>query len=157
MKAVFWIGRSGVLGSTIRAFKRRGVSHAELLFSDGWAGTSDREKGGVVLYDLGTPAPADWVVLPLPDTINEDRARALLMGELGARYDWLGIALAQTLPWNRQNPKRWFCSEIVAAALKLAYPRTLLDVVPHQMDPAGLLDTLAERMPALRGEAEAGA
>ena len=152
MKAIFWIGRSGALGSSIRAFKQRGVSHAELLFSDGYAGTSDREKGGVVIYQLD-PRPADWVVLDLPDTCNEDRARALIQDEVGAAYDWLGIAMAQVLPWNREDPTKWFCSEIVAAALRLAYPRTLADVTPHQLDPAGLLDLLDERMPYLRAEA----
>jgi hypothetical protein len=154
MRAIFWIGRSGILGSAIRAYKLRGVSHAELLFSDGIAGTSDREKGGVVLYDLGRPSKADWVAIDLPDhPAGEERARALIASELGAGYDWLGIALAQVLPWGRQDPRRWFCSELVAAALARAYPASMGDVIPHRLDPAGLLDLLVRRAGDLRMEA----
>lgn len=146
MKAIFWIGKSGLLGSAIRAFKHRGVSHVELLFSDGMAGTSDREKGGVVLYHLGDPDPADWITIEIPGILpdEERRIRAFIEGELGCPYDMMGIIFAQVFPWHRESPTAWFCSELVVAALKTVLPG-LFPKRPCDYDPAAVLLILTER------------
>lgn len=53
---------------------------------------------------------------------------------LGAAYDYRGILLSQVLALGRHNEARWFCSELVAAALGLPNPQRvspqfLFDVV----------------------------
>lgn len=38
-----------------------------------------------------------------------------LQSQLGKKYDWLGIL--GYITFNFENPKRWYCSELAAAAL----------------------------------------
>lgn len=144
MKAIFWIGKCSLVGTLIRAFKRHGVSHAEIMFSDGVCGTSE-PKNGVVLRKINF-RPEDWVVLELPCTpIQEELVRAFFEKELGCPYDWKGILCAQILGWNRSSPTAWFCSEICTAALQEVY-KQLAGVKPASVDPAKELILLEERV-----------
>jgi len=146
MKAIFWIGRSGLFGSLIRFFKHRGISHAEVLFSDGFSGTSDASLGGVVLYKLEPFNPLDWFVLDLPATLEQEiEVRRFFMEEAGAGYDWKGIFFSQLFRWNWASKNRWFCSEACTAALQRVYPQ-LLDLKPCQIDPAELAQILEDRI-----------
>lgn len=38
--------------------------------------------------------------------------------QIGKKYDWLGICAFIFRKRNWQNPKKWFCSELVAASFK---------------------------------------
>jgi hypothetical protein len=144
MKAIFWIGKCGLFGTLIRAFKRRGVSHAEIMFSDGVSGTA-QPRGGVVLRKIDFK-PEDWFVLDLPCTpIQEEVVRAFFEKELGCPYDWSGIVFAQVLGWNWQSKEKYFCSEVCTAALKEIY-KQLADVKPWRCDPAKELILLEERV-----------
>jgi len=144
MKAIFWIGKCGLVGTLIRAFKRRGVSHAEIMFSDGVCGTS-QPNGGVVLRHIDFNR-ADWVVLDLPCTPEQEAAvRAFFVEELGCPYDWSGILFAQILGWNWQSKKKYFCSEVCVAALQKAYS-ALAGLKPWRVDPAKELIELEERV-----------
>lgn len=146
MKAIFWIGRSGFFGSLIRFFKHKGISHSEILFSDGYAGTSDADKGGVVLYKLDPFVSTDWYVIDLPVTLEQEvEVRRFFVEEAGAKYDWKGIFFSQVFPWNWASKTRWFCSESCTAALQRIYPQ-LLDLKPCQVDPASLATILEDRI-----------
>ena len=146
MKVIFWIGKSSILGSAIRMFKHRGVSHSEILFTDNVSGTSDRDKGGVVLYSIPKLDPTEWVAIDIPCTIAQEAImREFFISELGCGYDWKGILFAQMLPWGRESKDKWFCSEICTAALKLAYPHTFSDITPCEVDPAELLKLITAR------------
>ena len=144
MKALFWIGQCSLIGTLIRVFKRHGVSHAEIMFSDGVSGTSE-PKNGVVLRKIDF-RPEDWFVLELPCTpIQEEVVRAFFVRELGCPYDWKGILCAQILGWNRSSPEAWFCSEICIASLQTIY-KQLADVVPASVDPSKELTLLEVRV-----------
>lgn len=144
MKAIFWIGKCGLVGTLIRAFKRRGVSHAEIMFSDGVCGTA-QPNGGVVLHRIDF-RPEDWVVLDLPCTpIQEEIVRFFFLREAGCPFDWSGIIFSQILGWNWQSKEKYFCSEVCTAALKQIYPE-LADVKPWRTDPAKELSLLEARV-----------
>ena len=142
MKAIFWIGKCGLVGTLIRAFKRRGVSHAEIMFSDGVCGTA-QPNGGVVLRHINFNR-ADWIVLDLPCTPGQEATvRGFFEQELGCPYDWSGLLFAQILGWNWQSKQKYFCSEICVAALQKAYP-ALAGLKPWRIDPAKELTKLEE-------------
>jgi uncharacterized protein YycO len=42
--------------------------------------------------------------------------------QVGKGYDWAGIFLCQVLDFNIDNPNKWFCSEVLAAAFKMPRP-----------------------------------
>lgn len=137
MKAIFWIGRSGFFGSLIRLFKHRGISHCEIMFSDGFSGTADSAKGGITLYPIAFN-PADWFVIDIPCTpAEETTVRQFFLDEAGCGYDWLGIVFCQVFHWGWGSKNKWFCSEACMTALRPLFPE-FKDIKPYQVDPATL-------------------
>jgi len=144
MKAIFWVGKGTIFDGAIRAFKRGGVSHSEIMFSDGFCGTS-YPGVGVVLRPL-VVRPEDWVILELPCTPEEEaKVRAFFVEEAGCGYDWLGIVFAQVLGWHWQSKTKYFCSETTIAALQRIYT-VLNGLKAWREDPASVLVILAERV-----------
>ena len=94
-------------------------SHCELVFSDGLSGSSSYIDGGVrfkrIAYD-----PAHWDFIDLPPSL-EPYARDWFRANDGAPYDLMGN-VRFVLPWLADSDKGWFCSEAMAAALKLKEP-----------------------------------
>lgn len=123
---------------------RSEYSHCELVFhaSDIMNGkslcaSSSARDGGVRLKYIDLSS-GHWDVYDLPqlDDIDEAEARAWFYEKSDARagYDWLGL-LWFVLPIKAFNdPRRYFCSEAIAAALGLAKP--------HKIHPQKLLDRL---------------
>ena len=114
-------------------------SHCELVFGgiDPPAGSycaSATARGGIVRFtriDLGS---GRWDVFPLLtlDGFDEAYARQWFNEHAGARYDYFGL-LWFLLPIKAINhPKRFFCSEAMAHALRLRSP--------HKFHPQRLLD-----------------
>ena len=52
-------------------------------------------------------------------TRSQEPALAWFRAHMGERYDWMGV-LRFALPFLRQRPGKWFCSEAVAEALGVA-------------------------------------
>ncbi|MFA6132447.1 MAG: hypothetical protein WC869_00370 [Phycisphaerae bacterium] len=146
MKAIFWIGKVGFFGTLVRLFKRDGISHSALLFSDGFCGTSQPGRG-IVLYKLAPFNTADWFIIDLPCTPEEEaRVRSFFeVDEAGCKYDWRGIAFCQVLRWGWHSNTRWFCSEACLAALQRIYT-ALQGLKPWYVDPADLATVLDERV-----------
>jgi hypothetical protein len=137
MKAIFWIGPSGFFGSLIRLFKHRGISHCEILFTDGFSGTSDSAKGGIALYPLAINT-ADWFVIDIPCSLAEEaKVRQFFVDEAGCGYDWVGIVFCQVFHWTWRSETKWFCSEACLAALQPLFPE-LKNIRPFEVDPATL-------------------
>lgn len=150
MKAIFWIGKVSLFGSLVRLFKRQGISHCEILFSDGYSGTSDPTKDGIVLYKAAPINPADWFVIDLPVTPEEEAKVRVFFetDEAGCKYDWRGIIFCQVFRWGWHSSTRWFCSEACLAALQRIYP-ALDGIKPWYVDPADFANILEERIPTL--------
>lgn len=137
MKAIFWIGPTNFFGSLIRLFKHRGIAHCEIMFSDGFSGTS-KPNCGIALYPLAFN-PADWFVIDIPCTQTQEAQvrKFFAVDEAGCGYDWLGIAFCQVFHWGWGSKDKWFCSEACMTALRPLFPE-FKDIKPHQVDPATL-------------------
>lgn len=89
-------------------------SHCELVI-DGTCYSSSFRDGGVrsKLIDFTN---GKWDVFPIAG--DEEAAWRWFQEHKGQRYDWQGI-VRFVLPFVRQRPDEFFCSEAVAAALGL--------------------------------------
>ena len=123
MKAAFYSGtRPGLQGLYSRAVRwidRGPYSHCELVFSDGLSASASWMDGGVRFKRIGYN-PAHWDFIDLPDAA-EPFARDWFRANEGAPYDLMGN-VRFVLPWLSDSEKGWFCSEAMAAALKIKEP-----------------------------------
>lgn len=107
-------GVAGIYNRLVRWWDHSAYSHCELVFSDGMAGSSSFEDGGVRLKKIDFDTK-NWDFIPLPAHL-EAKARAWFEAHRGQKYDLLGnvhfvFAIVQ------HDKRRWFCSEAVAEAL----------------------------------------
>lgn len=116
---------AGLGGGLIKWFTFGGYSHVSLVFEiDNPEGNTPRMleidalqgKGVSSRYDGAIKSKRDLFLVPCDLDVANDiylTARHLC----GCKYDWAGI-------WGflhrkkRENPKKWFCSELVAHCLK---------------------------------------
>lgn len=126
----FYRGRGRLADRVIRAITRSPYSHVELT---AWPGAwpvditqpalSASGRDGGVRREAITFAPDRWDMLPLLPWVPAD-AWPRAAEHIGAGYDWGGILMTFAVPLRRQNPGRWFCSELCAHALGLPDPHT---------------------------------
>lgn len=118
MQIAFYKARHGTLLDRLidACTGRVGYSHVELVFSDGtWFSSSARDGG--VRFKRIDPDPAHWTIFPARITgAHEHAVRCWATTQLGRKYDYPGV-LGFVLPALRLSRRRWFCSEICAAAL----------------------------------------
>lgn len=125
MKAAFYKGTrpglQGVYSRAVRWIDRGAYSHGELIFSDGLSASASYIDGGVRFKEIDySKHPDHWDFMTLPDEL-EDCARDWFARNAGAPYDLLGN-LRFVLPWLADSERGWFCSEAMAAALRLKEP-----------------------------------
>lgn len=99
-------------------------SHVELVI-DGVCYSSSARDGGVRAKRIDL-ASGHWDVVALPaDFRDEAKALAWFRTRLGQHYDWAGVLrFVPLLRWLPREPRQWFCSEAVAAALGFPNPDT---------------------------------
>lgn len=90
-------------------------SHCELVIN-GMCYSASARDGGVRSKAIDL-ASGHWDVVE----VSGDAMRALMwfQAHQGQAYDWWGV-LRFALPFLRQRPGKWFCSEAVAEALGMA-------------------------------------
>jgi len=118
LRLAFFRGRTWSIRSwAIRLWTLSHVNHVEVLAPDGRALSADVSRG-VIWYPFSGD-PSAWELYTLPVTAAQlAQVEAFAAAELGCAYDWRGIFLAQLLPFRREDPERWFCSELSAAVLQ---------------------------------------
>lgn len=123
LRAAFYRGTRpgipGVYNYAVRAWTRSPYSHVELVFSDGMAGSSSFADGGVRFKQIDFD-PAHWDFIELPGHL-EAAARVWFELHKGDKYDLLGNLHFVLAPVG-DDKDRWFCSEAVAASLRIPYP-----------------------------------
>lgn len=136
----------GFVQSLIKWQTRSKYSHAAILTSDGvliesttpggvraianWKQTPDAE-----LFGIG--GVIDFV--PVVTDKQENSAIAFLSAQIGKPYDYLMVArFVSRLQESRRSSGKWFCSELVFAALQKAGITLLRDTEPWEVSP-GLL------------------
>jgi hypothetical protein len=120
MQVIFYVAKYGTWQDGIVAHWTRGpYSHCELLFSDGMAFSSSPRDGGTRFKQIEFK-PHHWDLYPLSvDGEKEAAIRLWCEGQLGKKYDWLGIFGFVVKNSAIQDPKKWYCSEICANVLNL--------------------------------------
>lgn len=140
LQIAYYVGEGDWRDRAIRWATRSPYSHCELVLTYGKhsyarAISASLRDGGVreTQIDLST---GHW---ELQKIAHWARPEAWNVAEryLGARYDWKGILLAQTMSLHRHNDDDWFCSEICAHALGIRRAYTLC--------PKGLANAIAGR------------
>lgn len=119
MKAAFYTatrpGWQGIYNRLVRWIDCGAYSHVELIFSDGMSASSSFIDGGVRFKRIDFD-PAKWEIVDVGG--DEAAARAWFDAHIGEAYDVAGNARF-VFGFIPQNPRKWFCSEAVAAALGL--------------------------------------
>ncbi len=123
----------GLLSALIRWQTRSTYAHAAFQLPDGrvlesWPGEGVRvttlaDRDGVERFSVPALTPAQW-----------REAIGFAFRELGAKYDWIGVARFVSRLRGPSND-RWFCSELVAAAISEAGLRLLDRVPPVEVSP----------------------
>ena len=98
-------------------------SHAELVLPDNitWIGISPFLKSKVASRIKLEVDPSEWDFVSLYVTQEQlDIVMEFFQDTEGQRYDWWGMLLSQFLPCKIKHRKRWYCSEWIAYALRIA-------------------------------------
>ena len=112
-------GVQGIYSRAVRVIDRGPYSHVELVFSDGMSGSASYIDGGVRLKRIDYD-DTHWDFIDLPPSM-EPYARDWFEANKGAPYDLMGN-VRFVLPWLADSERGWFCSEAMAAALRLKEP-----------------------------------
>lgn len=130
----FYKARGTWVDRLIRAVTRGSYSHVELIIGpvrpDGFrqsVSASGRDGGVRMKSIMFDPAKWDLIDAPVGDYA---RAVQFCVNQCSQPYDYLGALLAPFLWARTENKGRWFCSELVAAALGMP--------VPSKITPSGL-------------------
>lgn len=144
---MFWKGKTGLYGRLIRLVSAYPYTHVELQFSNGCRFGINYDMPaqfyvpttrGPLVWD-----PLDWDGYEIPPAyVDEARVRRWCMTVQGAQYDWRGIVCSQVLPFGIEHPERWFCSELVTAALQAGGNPWVANVKPQHISPSRLADIL---------------
>jgi hypothetical protein len=129
MKLAFYVGKGNLIDRIIRWRTKSKYSHVELIF-DGipggdrsevynnlWFSSSPRD-GGVRIKSV-SPQKSSWEFVKIPSTIEQECdcfERAIEIK--GRKYDFIGAILGAGLKIRVENPRRFFCCEAAAYALK---------------------------------------
>ena len=123
IKVAFYKGKGDFLNGVVRWWTKSVYSHAELVLPDGytWIGISPFLKSRVSSRKKIIIDYSEWDFITL--NVTEEQANIIMEffeDTEGQRYDWIGMLLSQFLPCKIKHKKRWYCSEWIAYALRIA-------------------------------------
>ena len=123
IKIAFYKGKGDWMNRLIRWWTKSPYSHAELVLPDGitWLSISPLLTSTVAAREKTTFSPGNWDFIELG--INKEQYRIILdffEETEGCRYDWIGMVLSQLMPCKIKHRERWYCSEWIAYALRIA-------------------------------------
>lgn len=136
IKVMFYKAEGKLSDKLIRWWTKSKYSHCEILFENGLMFSADGWNSNGVRY-TSQFTPENWDVITIP--LNEYKVKYLKMwcdDRVGQGYDWTGVARF-VLPFLPQIEDRWFCSELLGAALKFIGVLSG-EVDNHGLSPQGL-------------------
>ena len=123
VKVAFYKGKGNWKHKMVRWWTESQYSHVELVMPDNFtwititplmsSTVSSRIKTDFDLENL------DFVSLD----VNEDQLQVIndfYAETQGCKYDWWGMILSQFLPFHIKRREKWYCSEWIAYALRIA-------------------------------------
>lgn len=123
IKVAFYKGKGNWLNGIVRWWTKSIYSHAELVFPDGniWIGISPFLKSKVASRTKLLIDYSEWDFIAIEVTQEQiDIIMEFYDDTKGHGYDWIGMLLSQFLPCKIKHKKRWYCSEWIAYALRIA-------------------------------------
>lgn len=120
-------------------------THAQIVFSDNMVGSSWKDGVQYKRFHDVIKNPSFFKFIEI-DNSREKEVREFINSQLGKPFDWPGILLSQFLPLKIDDPRSWFCSEIVLTALQRAYPESFLNSFhPASISPGQLLKIIESK------------
>ncbi len=110
----FYRGPENFFGKAVRVITRSRYSHCDISIG---SITYRADPGIGVRAHLGWDHPEKaWDTIAV--ACDDHAVFRFLEQEVGCGYDWKGIFLTELLPFGLQSKTKWYCSELIAAALK---------------------------------------
>jgi hypothetical protein len=129
---------AGLFDKLISFWTQSPYSHVEIIFSTGLSYSSSPRDGGCRYKAIKYDSLAwDYVSLPYITTEREIEIKKFCNLQNGKKYDWTGILLSQIFPLGIEEPKKWFCSELVAKTLGFTHassfnPKKLYNILKEK-------------------------
>lgn len=123
IQIAFFKGKGSYVNSVVRWWTNSVYSHAEIVLPDGytWIGISPYLKSKVDERKKISFEYKDWDFIDIK--ITEDQYNIIMEfyeDTKGQGYDWVGMLLSQFLPCKIKHKRRWYCSEWISYALRIA-------------------------------------
>ena len=123
VKVAFYKGKGNWKHKMVRWWTESQYSHVELVMPDNFTWiTITPLMSSTVSSRIKTDFDLEnWDFVSLD--INEDQLQVIndFYGETqGCKYDWWGMILSQFLPFHIKRREKWYCSEWIAYALRIA-------------------------------------
>ena len=123
VKVAFYKGQGNWKHKIIRWWTKSPYSHVELIMPDNytWASispllTATVSKRIKTDFDLEN---WDFVSLEINE-IQHEIIQDFFEETKGCKYDWIGMICSQLLPFHIKRKNKWYCSEWIAYALRIA-------------------------------------
>ena len=123
IKVAFYKGKGNFINGIVRWWTKSIYSHAEIVLPDGitWIGISPFLKSKVASRKKIIIDYSEWDFVDI--NVNQEQLDIIMEffeDTEGHGYDWIGMLLSQFLPCKIKHKKRWYCSEWIAYALRIA-------------------------------------
>jgi len=123
IKIAFYKSHGDWRNKVIRWWTKSKYTHAELVLPGGstWLSISPILSSRVASREMPEYDPDCWDFLEFE--ISDEQLQIILNffeDTEGNRYDWIGMILSQFLPFAVKRRERWYCSEWIAYALRIA-------------------------------------
>jgi hypothetical protein len=123
VKIAFYKGQGDWRNKTIRWWTKSIYSHAELVLPDNktWVSISPILSSRVESREKVSYDPEKWDFLEFEVTDQQLRIILNFFDDTrGCGYDWIGMIASQFLPFAIKRREKWYCSEWIAYALRIA-------------------------------------
>jgi hypothetical protein len=123
IKVAFYKGRGRLRDRFIRWYTNSPYSHVELVLPDdkGWIGIYPPDSPRVRKNTLNNNNEYEWDSIEFEITRGQlDSINDFYELTNNQSYDWVGMILSHTLPFQVKRINKWYCSEWVAYALALS-------------------------------------
>jgi hypothetical protein len=123
IQVAFYKGEGNFFNKVVRWWTDSIYSHAEIVLPDGytWVGISPFIKSKVDERKKIMFVHKEWDFIDIDITENQyNIIMEFIEDTKGQGYDWIGMLLSQFLPCKIKHKKRWYCSEWISYALRIA-------------------------------------
>ena len=123
IQIAFYKGQGNFLNAIVRWWTKSIYSHAELVLPDKmtYLGIRPFLKSKVASREKLLRDHTEWDMVSVDITPAQLKIIMEFFEDTeGQGYDWLGMLFSQFLPCKIKHRKRWYCSEWIAYALRIA-------------------------------------